>query len=120
MKESFALYRRLLRSILPYRKIVAVSVLAMVVTASLEPVLPALLKPLVDESLIQKDHTAQWQVPLLIMLAFVAKGIADYIASVSSQWIAQRAITDLRQQVFGHQLHLPLAAHQTEAPGRML
>jgi subfamily B ATP-binding cassette protein MsbA len=54
------------------------------------------------------------------MLAFVAKGIADYIASVSSQWVAQRAITDLRQQVFGHQLHLPLASHQAEAPGRML
>jgi len=120
MKESFALYRRLLGSIVPYRKVVALSVLAMVVTASLEPVLPALLKPLVDESLIQKDQTAQWQVPLLIMLAFVAKGIADYVASVSSQWVAHRAITDLRQQVFAHQLHLPLSSHQAEAPGRML
>ena len=120
MKEGLELYRRLLQSILPYRKVVALSILAMVVTASLEPVLPALLKPLVDESLIQKDQTAQWQVPLLIMVAFVAKGIADYVASVSSQWIALRAITDLRQQVFQHQLHLPLGAHQSATQGRML
>ena len=120
MKEGLALYKRLLGSILPYRKVVGLSILAMVVTASLEPVLPALLKPLVDESLIQKNQTAQWQVPLLIMVAFIAKGIADYAASVSSQWIALRAITDLRQQVFQHQLHLPLSAHQSTSQGRML
>jgi len=120
MKDGFALYKRLLGSILPYRKVVALSILAMVVTASLEPVLPALLKPLVDESLIQKNQTAQWQVPLFIMVAFIAKGIADYVASVSSQWVAQRAITDLRQRVFQHQLHLPLSTHQAEMQGRML
>jgi subfamily B ATP-binding cassette protein MsbA len=120
MKASIQLYRRLLGSLAPYRKVVALSVLAMVVTAALEPVLPALLKPLVDESLIGKSVTAQWQVPLFLMLAFLGKGIAEYVASVSSQWIANKAITDLRQQVFRHQLHLPMTVHQTESGGRML
>ncbi|MDY0014517.1 MAG: lipid A export permease/ATP-binding protein MsbA, partial [Rhodocyclaceae bacterium] len=120
MKTSLILYRRLLATLLPYGKVVALSVLAMVVTASLEPVLPALLKPLVDESLIGKSATAQWQVPLLLMVAFLVKGIADYVAGVSSQWVATRAITDLRQRVFEHQTHLPLTVHQAEAQGRML
>jgi len=88
MKEGLALYRRLLGSILPYRKVVALSVVAMVVAASLEPVLPALLKPLIDESLIGKSESAQWKVPLLLMLAFLGKGIAEYLSSVSSQWVA--------------------------------
>ena len=39
---------------------------------------------------------------------------------MSSQWIAHKAITDLRQQVFRHQMHLPIAVHQAEAGGRML
>jgi ATP-binding cassette, subfamily B, bacterial MsbA len=56
----------------------------------------------------------------LLMLAFTAKGIADYVASVASQWVATKAITDLRQQVFEHQTHLPLGVHQAEAQGRML
>ncbi|HQU90282.1 MAG TPA: ABC transporter transmembrane domain-containing protein, partial [Denitromonas sp.] len=120
MKEGLALYRRLLGSILPYRKVVALSVVAMVVAASLEPVLPALLKPLIDESLIGKSESAQWKVPLLLMLAFLGKGIAEYLSSVSSQWVANKAITDLRQQVFRHQMHLPVSAHQAEAQGRML
>ena len=120
MKSAFLLYRRLLGSIRPYSKVVALSVLAMIAAASLEPVLPALLKPLVDESLIKKNHVAQWQVPLFLMLAFLAKGVAEYAANVSSQWIAHKAITDLRQQVFRHQMHLPIPVHQAEAGGRML
>ena len=120
MKDSFQLYRRLLGSARPYLKVVVLSILAMIAAASLEPVLPALLKPLVDESLIKKSHTAQWQVPLFLMLAFLAKGVAEYVASVSSQWIANKAITDLRQQVFRHQMHLPIPVHQAETGGRML
>ena len=120
MKSAFLLYRRLLGSIRPYSKVVALSVLAMIAAASLEPVLPALLKPLVDESLIKKNHVAQWQVPLFLMLAFLAKGVAEYAANVSSQWIANKAITDLRQQVFRHQMHLPIPVHQAETGGRML
>ena len=120
MKASFQLYRRLLGSARPYLKVVALSIVAMIAAASLEPVLPALLKPLVDESLIKKNAVAQWQVPLFLMLAFLAKGIAEYVASVSSQWIANKAITDLRQQVFRHQMHLPIPVHQAETGGRML
>ena len=120
MKASFQLYRRLLGSARPYLKVVALSIVAMIAAASLEPVLPALLKPLVDESLIKKNAVAQWQVPLFLMLAFLAKGVAEYVASVSSQWIANKAITDLRQQVFRHQMHLPIPVHQAETGGRML
>ena len=120
MKDSILLYRRLLGSARPYLKVVVVSILAMIAAAALEPVLPSLLKPLVDESLIKKNHVAQWQVPLFLMLAFLGKGIAEYVASVSSQWIANKAITDLRQQVFRHQMHLPIPVHQAETGGRML
>lgn len=120
MKAGFELYRRLLGTLRPHRRVVALSVLAMVLVAALEPLLPALLKPLVDDSLIARDATAQWRIPLLLIAVFVAKGIADYLASVSSQWVAHRAIADLREQVFSHQLHLPLAVHQSEAQGRML
>ncbi len=120
MKASFQLYRRLLGSVRPYLKVVALSIVAMIAAASLEPVLPALLKPLVDESLIKKNAVAQWQVPLFLMLAFLAKGVAEYVANVSSQWIANKAITDLRQQVFRHQMHLPIPVHQAETGGRML
>jgi len=120
MKTSLQLYGRLIQTIRPYRSVVALSVLAMVVAASLEPVLPGLLKPLVDQNLIAKNTQTQWWVPLALVLSFLAKGVAEYLANVASQWIANKAITDLRRQVFAHQMDLPLAEHMAQSQGRML
>ncbi len=120
MKTSLQLYGRLIQTIRPYRSVVALSVLAMVVAAALEPVLPGLLKPLVDQNLIAKNTETQWWVPVALVLSFLAKGVAEYVANVASQWIANKAITDLRRQVFAHQMELPLAEHMAQSQGRML
>jgi subfamily B ATP-binding cassette protein MsbA len=120
MKQGLQIYRRLLGYARPYWRVVAVSLLAMMVAASLEPVMPALLKRLIDEGLIRKDPSAGWQLPALLLLAFLFKGLAEYCANVASQWVAHRAIADLRQQVFHHQTGLPLATHQQQTHGRML
>jgi ATP-binding cassette, subfamily B, bacterial MsbA len=120
MKSTRSLTARLFQAVRPYKGVMAISLLAMVGAAALEPVLPALLKPLVDQSLIAKDHSAMWQVPLLLLLAFLGKGIAEYIANVSSQWVSNKAIHDLRCQVFRHQMQLPLSTHLQQTQGRML
>jgi len=120
MTASLLLYKRLLGYAWPYRKVVALSLLAMVIVASLEPVLPMLLKRLVDEGLIARSPAAGWQLPLWLVLAFLGKGVADYLANVASQWVAHRAIADLRQQVFRHQTGLPMATHHAQSHGRML
>ena len=120
MKAAWHIYRRLLGYVQPYKRAVGISLLAMAGSASLEPLIPALLKRLTDEGLIGKDPTAGWQVPLLMMAVFLGKGLAEYAANVASQWVAQRAIADLRAQVFHHQTGLPLATHQAQTHGRML
>lgn len=120
MKNDFKLYLRLLGYIRPYWRVVAISILAMVVSAALEPVLPALMQPLIDKSLIQRHDASLWQVPVFIVLAFVVKGMADYVANVASQTVAQKTIADLRALIFSHQLDLPIARHRAEEAGRML
>ena len=120
MKKDFKLYLRLLGYIRPYWRVVAISILAMVVSAALEPVLPALMQPLIDKSLIQRHGASLWQVPVFIVLAFILKGIADYVANVASQTVAQKTIADLRALIFSHQLDLPIARHRAEEGGRML
>lgn len=120
MLTDLRLYLRLLQFARPYWRIAAISILAMVSSAALEPMFPALMQPLIDKSLIQREGASLWQVPVFIVLVFVLKGLADYVANVSSYYIAQRTIADLRALVFAKQLDLPMAAHQKEAGGRML
>lgn len=120
MKSDLQIYLRLLGHARSYWKVMVIAVLAMICSAALEPVLPALMKPLIDKSLIQKNAASMWQIPLFIVLAFVLKGVADYVSNVASQTVAQKTMADLRALVFAHQLDLPLPRHQREEGGRML
>lgn len=120
MKESLLLYRRLLAYIKPYWRVSMLSVLAMMGVAAATPLLSSQFEPLLDESLIARDSEAMWQVPLTILLIACGKSIAEYISSVSSQWVANKAIEDLRRKVFEHQMQLPVGTHQAQTSGRML
>jgi subfamily B ATP-binding cassette protein MsbA len=120
MKKDFHLYMRLLGHIKPYWKLVALSIFGMIVSAGLEPVLPALMKPLIDQTLIQREGSNLWQVPSLIVIAFMLKGLADYVANVAGQSVAQKTMADLREKIFSQQIDLPVSRHRTEPGGRML
>jgi len=119
-RSGVTLYLRLLSQARPYWKVALISGIAMLALGALEPMLAALMQPLVDRSLIEKDPQSIWQVPLFIVAIFISKGIAEYIASLASQTLAQKTIADLRSRVFMHQLDLPLRDHQEESAGRML
>lgn len=120
MNGDLKIYGRLIREALPYWKVAVVAMLAMIATAAMEPLLPALMAPLIDESLIDKDPKALIQIPLLIVAVFVFKGISEYIASVSSQYVANRTVADIRSEVFAVQLDLPMEDHESQEGGRLL
>ena len=120
MKSDMRTYSRLIREALPYWKIAVLAMLSMTATAAMEPLLPALMAPLIDESLIDKDPSSLIQIPLLIVAVFVFKGISEYVASVSSQYVAHRTVADIRSEVFAVQLDLPMVDHDTEEGGRLL
>ncbi|MFM1880325.1 MAG: lipid export permease/ATP-binding protein MsbA [Pseudomonadota bacterium] len=119
-QADFRLYLRLLSYARPYWRTVIVSVVSVVVAAAMEPLMPALMKPLVDESLIAKDPNSLWMVPIFLVLVVVLRGMADYVVTVSSQSLAQRTVEDLRAAVFAKQLELPLSRHDQDPGGRML
>ncbi len=119
-KTTLQLYKRLFRYIKPYWKIVGITLASIIVVASMEPLMPMLLEPLLDESLIKKDPESIRTVPLLIMLVFVVKGIAEYISKVSSEWVAHKAILDIRAEMFSKINDLPLSIHQSYNTGELL
>ena len=110
---------KLFRYVTPYKFAITISLVAMVVIAIFEPLVPALLTPLIDENLVKNNYDNAWKIPALLILVFVFKGLAEYIANVSSQWIANKAISEIRQDVFKHQILLPLETHNYETPGRI-
>ena len=82
--------------------------------------MPALMRPLIDESLIAKDATSLWAIPILLVLVVVVRGLADYAVTYSSQYLSQRVVEDLRQALFAVQLDLPLSDDDVGDTGRRM
>ncbi|BBP46625.1 lipid A export ATP-binding/permease protein MsbA [Thiosulfatimonas sediminis] len=119
-RATLSLYRRLLRYVLPYKKLIAVTLLALIVIAVMEPATAWILKELVDESLIAKNPDSFVMMPLLLAGVFIIKGIADYFSKVFSQWIAQSAILDIRSAMYRKMQSLPYSTFQSYSTGRLM
>ena len=105
--SSLRLYLRLLSYTRPYWRVFAVSVVAMVVVAATDPALPALLKPILDRSFVEKDLTFMKWVPIAIIVLFLIRGIGSFISDYCVQWTAHKVVADLRNSMFGKLVRLP-------------
>jgi ATP-binding cassette, subfamily B, bacterial MsbA len=117
--HSAVLYRRLLRYVLPYRWEFVGAIVAMVITAATEPLLPALLKPLLDMSFVHKDPLwIQW-VPVMLMGMFIVRGIANFISKFAMNWVGNKVVMDLRGEMFQRLLQMPVRYYD-ERPGGVI
>jgi ATP-binding cassette, subfamily B, bacterial MsbA len=122
MKEtsSTQLYLRLLRYVKPYWRIFAVSILGMVVSAATEPLLPALLKPLLDGTFVHKDDTVIRWAPVLIIVIFFVRGITSFVGTYTISWVGNKVVMDLRDEMFRKLLSLPTSYYDDHATGNLI
>ena len=119
-RADWALYRRLLGFTFRYWPVMIVLTVAVLIGAAMEPMLPALMKPLVDESLVVNKTETLWLVPLLLVLVVLLRGLADYVVTFCSHYLANRTVEDLRQALFAKELDLSLERHAQDEGGRMM
>lgn len=112
--------RRLAGYAKPHWRYVLVLILALLVIAALEPAIAALMQPLIDKSLIARDATSLWRVPLLLAAVFVLKGLAEYVANTAGQTLAHKAVADIRQECFDRLIGLPIGRLHAHEPGRLM
>ena len=118
--NSKALYLRLLRYVLPYWRLFAVAILAIMIMAITDPVLAALIQPLLDGGFVEKDpSTMQWM-PIILLVLILVKGIAMLTSSVGMTWVASRLVMDLRAAMFNKILTLPTTAFDNTSSGVLL
>ena len=107
--SSLPLYLRLLGYVKPYWKVFAASIGAMAVFSATEPAMPALVKPLIDGTFVERDMSVLRWAPVAIVGLFVVRGIASFVADYCSNWVAQKVVVDLRRHMFATLVRLPTA-----------
>jgi ATP-binding cassette, subfamily B, bacterial MsbA len=117
---SFKLYLRLLRYVQPYWRAFAASLLGMAVSAATEPLLPALLKPLLDGTFVHKDNTVIRWAPILLIVIFFVRGAASFTGTYAIGWVGTKMVMDLREEMFRKLLTLPTRFYDDHATGNLI
>jgi len=101
-----------LRWLVPYfgraRGAWALAILATVVASATEPLVPALIKPLLDRG-FQPGGIALWMVPASLLLLFAVRGVAGFVADLALAKITQGGLLSLRQDMFARLLDARLS-----------
>jgi len=114
------LYLRLLHHAAPYWRMFALGILAMVILAATEPALPALLKPTLDGSFVEKDLDSVGLLSMLIIVLFVIRGAATFITTMALTWVGGMVVMDLRNEMFDKLVSLPSSYYDKQASGTLI
>lgn len=98
----------------PARKGVMVAAAATLIGALTEPLIPALLKALLDEG-FAAGSVPLWAVPASLMGLFGVRGLAGFVAQYALSYTAATGLKEMRQHMFAclNTADLKLFRHQT-------
>ena len=117
---SRVLYVRLLRYVAPYWRMFAFSILNMVLVAATEPLFPALMKPLLDGSFVNRDPTTIRLLPLALIGLFLVRGVMGFASDYALAWVSNRVVLDLRGEMFARLVNLPTRYYDDASSGILI
>ncbi|MCW9033079.1 MAG: ABC transporter ATP-binding protein/permease [Rhodospirillales bacterium] len=79
-----------------------------------------LLRPILDDVLVNKNQEMLWLIAGAIFVTFTVKGIADYAQSVIMSWVGQRILTDTQIRLYNHLMCMDLAFFHGTSTGKLL
>lgn len=115
-----AVYRRLLRYVVPHWRVAAAAVVGMIVAAATEAGFAWLIKPMLDSGFVERDLMVIRLVPLGIMGAFIVRGVASFAADYGTSWISRHVIARMRAEVFDRLLTMPRRFYDEASSGMLL
>lgn len=118
--SPWSTYRRLQDFVSPYRGVLLVALLGMLIEAAAAGAFTWLMKPVVDETFINNNRKLSLLLPLAIVGIFVARGIAGYITDTFMARAGRSIARDLRVMVLGKYMRLPGLRFDTEPVASML
>ncbi len=114
------LMKRLLGYIKPYKKYVIVAIVLNIVVAALGPLRPYLTKIAIDKYIAHKDYHGLFIISLLLLGSLLLQAIIQFFLTYYTQYIGQKTIFDLRDQLFTHTQRLALRFFDKTPIGRIV
>jgi subfamily B ATP-binding cassette protein MsbA len=109
---------RLLRYARPHRARLLAAVAAMVLYGAASAALAALIQPIFDEVLPNRENLVP--IAAAILIVYLVKGVGAYLSGYLMTDVGQRVVCDLRNLLFRHVLGQSVAFFAMQTTGRLL
>jgi subfamily B ATP-binding cassette protein MsbA len=121
---AFGIYRRLFVYLRPYVGVLVIGSALALVVAAMEGAIAWLVKPAMDEIFIKRDLVMLKVIPLLLLGAYIVKGVARYGQSYLMASVGERVVAALRRALYTHIQRMPLSffadLHSAELMSRVM
>jgi ATP-binding cassette, subfamily B, bacterial MsbA len=122
--SSFALYKRLLTYVRPYLGTLVIATLALIAAGAIEGSFAKLLEWLIKTMFEKREsalaNASLWFGPVVLVLVFMVSAIVGFAGNYGVQWVGNRVILDLREQLFRKLLAAPVQYYDSTSTGAII
>jgi subfamily B ATP-binding cassette protein MsbA len=118
--SSLDRFIRLVRYLKPYRLRLGAAFVCSGLVAAFSGAYAWLVKPVLDEIFINKNESLLLALPLALFAVSVLKSAFSYGQNYLMNFVGNQVITDIRQELFGKMIRLPVKYHDANTSGRLV
>jgi subfamily B ATP-binding cassette protein MsbA len=118
--SSLDRFIRLVRYLKPYRLRLGAAFVCSGLVAAFSGAYAWLVKPVLDEIFINKNESLLLVLPLALFAVSVLKSAFSYGQNYLMNFVGNQVITDIRQELFGKMIRLPVKYHDANTSGRLV
>lgn len=111
---------RLVRYLRPYKLRLAAAFVCSALVAVFSGAYAWLVKPVLDEIFINRNESLLLVLPLALFVVSVLKSAFNYGQNYLMNYVGNQVITDIRQELFGKMIRLPVGYHDANTSGRLV
>ncbi len=111
---------RILTAVKPYKLILGIAMICMVLVAAFSAAQAYMVKPLLDKIFFEQNSRMLNILPLALVGIFLFKGFFYYSYSVLLEKVGQSVIRDFRKKIYKHLQALPLEYYHKTPTGELI
>lgn len=120
-RPSWPTFKRLFCGyVLPHWRIGLVAIMTMILYSATETGIVALIRPLLDDGLVERDAATLRLFAGLLLGLLVLQGVAFFLSQYLSSWISLRLVKRLRLEAHDRLLAMPYAAFEQLSTGQLV
>jgi len=113
-------WRRLVRYLAPYKARMAVAIVALISSAALGLVFPAVISGVVDSVLQQRNTQLLDQITIGLLFVFFLRSVTSLLENYNLNYIGERLVVDLRTELYRHLQTLSMGFFASRRVGELV